>query len=251
LARLTLSRFGSWWQLVTSFSFHRVWIAGHDHPLQVNCLGCLALHHLADQDLPIQVDPAVNQLQWLLADRLAVDIEQDFVTEDTKVELVPLSVKHLWDIPGQGLQLSVEVQDRKLHSLPRRVETNSKLWAPLCVGDPDEVPRIGARSTIPESCDKAELLWQSLVEDSQCVHPQVGGGVNPVGRLHFVGTTHPGNAGVSIKVYIKLKLPDEIKRLKVIITRLIISTWVGDFLCIARSPGGVWCRGGRGFWRDQ
>jgi len=237
LARLTLSRFGSWWQLVTSFSFHRVWIAGHDHPLQVNCLGCLALHHLADQDLPIQVDPAVNQLQWLLADRLAVDIEQDFVTEDTKVELVPLSVKHLWNIPGQGLQLSVEVQDRKLHSLPRRVETNSKLWAPLCVGDPDEVPRIGARSTIPESCDKAELLWQSLVEDSQCVHPQVGGGVNPVGRLHFVGTTHPGNAGVSIKVYIKLKLPDEIKRLKVIITRLIISTWVGDFLCIAWPSG--------------
>ena len=72
LARLTLSRFGSWlgkvsyfifilfftyWKLVTSFSFHRVWIAGHDHPLQVNCLGCLALHHLANQDLPIQVDP--------------------------------------------------------------------------------------------------------------------------------------------------------------------------------------------------
>ena len=71
LARLTLSRLGSWlgeasylfiivftyWQFVTSFSFHRVWIAGHDHPLQVNCLGCLAVHHLADQDLPVQVDP--------------------------------------------------------------------------------------------------------------------------------------------------------------------------------------------------
>lgn len=103
LARLTLSRFGPWRQFVTSFSFHRVWIAGHDHPLQVNCLGRLAVHQLADQDLPIQVDPAVDQLQWLLSDRLAVDIEQNFVTEDPKMELVPLSVKDLRNIPGQGL----------------------------------------------------------------------------------------------------------------------------------------------------
>ena len=82
------------------------------------------------------------------------------------MELVPLGVKHLWNIPGQGLQLPIEVQDRKLHSLPRGVEADSKLWAPLCVGDPDEMPRVGARSTIPESCHKAELLWKSLVEDS-------------------------------------------------------------------------------------
>jgi len=75
LARLTLSRFCPWWQFVTSFPFHGVWIAGHDHPLQVNCLGCLAVHHLADQDLPVQVDPAVNQLQWFLSNGLAVDIE--------------------------------------------------------------------------------------------------------------------------------------------------------------------------------
>ena len=117
----------------------------------------------------------------------------------------------------------------------------------MCVGDPDEMPGIGTRSAIPECCHKAELLWKSLVEDSQCVHSEVGGRINPVGRLHFVGATHPeqnriipslrpclpGNAGVSIKIYIQLKLPDEIKRLKVVITRLIISTWVGDFLCIA------------------
>jgi len=167
------------------------------------------------------------------------------------MELVPFSIKHLWDIPGQGLELPVEVQDRKLHRLPRWVKTNSKLWAPLCVGDPDEMPRIGARTTIPEGCHKAELLWQSLVEDSQCVHPEVCGRINPVGRLHFVRTTHPGNTGVSIKVYIQFKLSDEIKRLKVVITGLIISTWVGDLLCIARSPGGVWCRRGRGFWRYQ
>lgn len=163
------------------------------------------------------------------------------------MELVPFSIKHLWDIPGQGLELPVEVQDRKLHRLPRWVKTNSKLWAPLCVGDPDEMPRIGARTTIPEGCHKAELLWQSLVEDSQCVHPEVCGRINPVGRLHFVRTTHPehsgiipslrpclpGNTGVSIKVYIQFKLSDEIKRLKVVITGLIISTWVGDLLCIA------------------
>ena len=49
--------FYTYWQFVTSFSFHRVWIAGHDHPLQVDRLSCLALHHLADQDLPVQVDP--------------------------------------------------------------------------------------------------------------------------------------------------------------------------------------------------
>ena len=163
------------------------------------------------------------------------------------MELVPFSIKHLWDIPGQGLELPVEVQDRKLHRLPRWVKTNSKLWAPLCVGDPDEMPWICARTTIPECCHKAELLWQSLVEDSQCVHPEVCGRINPVGRLHFVRTTHPehsgiipslrpclpGNTGVSIKVYIQFKLSDEIKRLKVVITGLIISTWVGDLLCIA------------------
>ena len=47
----------TYWQFVTSFPFYRIWIAGHDHPLKVDCLGRLAVHHLADQDLPIQVDP--------------------------------------------------------------------------------------------------------------------------------------------------------------------------------------------------
>ena len=107
------------------------------------------------------------------------------------MELVPFGVKHLRHIPGESLQLPVEIQDGKLDSLPCRVETNSKLRAPLCVGDPDQMPRVGPGSAVPECCHKAELLRQSLVEDSQCVHPQVGGRINPVGRLHFVGTTHP------------------------------------------------------------
>ena len=43
----------------------------------------------------------------------------------------------------------------------------------------------------------------------------------------------PGNTGVSVEVYIQLELSDEVKRLKIIITRLIIGTRVSDFLCIA------------------
>jgi len=251
LARFPLGRFCPWWQFVTSFPFYRIWIAGHDHPLKVDCLGRLAVHHLADQDLPVQVDPAINELQWFLSNRFTIDVEQNFVSEDTKMEFVPLGVKHLRHIPGEGLKLPIEVQDGKLHCLPRWVETYGKLGVPLCVGDPYKMPRIGPRTPVPERRHKAELLRQALIEDTKGVHPQVGCRIYPVRSLHLVRATHPGNTGVSVEVYIQLELSDEVKRLKIIITRLIISTRVSDFLCIARSPGSVGCRGGRGFWRHQ
>lgn len=103
LARLPLGRLGSFRQLVAGLPLHRVGIAGHHHPLQVDRLRLLALNLFADENLPIEVDPAVHQLERLLAHRLAVDVEKHLVTEHPEVDLVPLRVKHLRNIPRQGL----------------------------------------------------------------------------------------------------------------------------------------------------
>ena len=107
------------------------------------------------------------------------------------MEFVPLGVKHLRHIPGEGLKLPIEVQDGKLHCLPRWVETYGKLGVPLCVGDPYKMPRIGPRTPVPERRHKAELLWQALIEDTKGVHPQVGCRIYPVRSLHLVRATHP------------------------------------------------------------
>ena len=163
------------------------------------------------------------------------------------MEFVPLGVKHLRHIPGEGLMLPIEVQDGKLHRLPRWVETYGKLGVPLCVGDPYKMPWIRPWTPVPERRHKAELLRQALIEDTKGVHSQVGCRIYPVRSLHLVRATHPepsefiqrirsfapGNTGVSVEVYIQLELSDEVKRLKIIIARLIISTRVSHFLCIA------------------
>ena len=107
------------------------------------------------------------------------------------MDLVPLRVEHLWDIPRQCLKFSVEVEYGELNSLSAGVEPHSELWAALGVGDPDEVPWLPPGPPVPECCDKAELLGQALVEHPQCVHPQVGRRVNPVCRLHLVRASHP------------------------------------------------------------
>ena len=109
------------------------------------------------------------------------------------MEFVPLGVKHLRHIPGEGLKLPIEVQDGKLHCLARWVETYGKLGVPLCVGDPYKMPRIGPRTPVPERRHKAELLWQALIEDTKGVHPQVGCRIYPVRSLHLVRATHPRN----------------------------------------------------------
>ena len=69
LARLPLGRLGSFLearcegglgahrQLVAGLPLHRVGIAGHHHPLQVDRLRLLALNLFADENLPIEVDP--------------------------------------------------------------------------------------------------------------------------------------------------------------------------------------------------
>ena len=96
--------------------------------------------------------------------------------------------------------------------------------------DPDELPAVGGGSPVPEGRHEAELFRQSLVEDSQCWHYQVGGGVNPVGGLQPVGASHTRHSGVTVQVDIQLELADKVKGLKVVIPSFVISTGIFDFL---------------------
>ena len=64
----------------------------------------------------------------------------------------------------------------------------------------------------------------------QCWHDEVGGGVNPVCSLHSVGASDSGNPRITIQVDIKLKLADEVKRLQIIISRLVVSTGILNLL---------------------
>ena len=114
--------------------------------------------------------------------------------------------------------------------MPGWVQTHSKLRLALGVGDPDELPPVGGRSSVPEGRHEAELFWQSLVEDSQCGHYQVGGGVDPVGGLQSVGASDPRHSGVTVQVDIQLELADKVKGLKVVIPSFVISTRIFDFL---------------------
>ena len=137
---------------------------------------------------------------------------------------------NLWLLPRKCLQFSIIVEDGELDGVPGWVQAHSKLRLALGVGDPDELPPVGGRSPVPEGRDEAELFRQSLVEDSQCGHDQVGGGVNPVSGLQPVGASHPRHSGVAVQVDIQLELADKVKGLKVVIPSFVISTGIFDFL---------------------
>ena len=82
-------------QFVTSLPGHAVRVARHHHPLQVNGLGPLTVRLLGDHDLPVEINPAVHHLQWLLPHGLAVDVEDHLISPHSEVELVPLTVENL------------------------------------------------------------------------------------------------------------------------------------------------------------
>jgi len=109
------------------------------------------------------------------------------------------------------LEVSVVVEDGELDRIPGRVQTHGKLRLTLGVGDPDELPPVGGRSPVPEGGHEAELLRKSLIENPECGHDEVGGGVYPVGRLEPVGAPDPSNSGVAVKVNIEFKLSDKVK----------------------------------------
>lgn len=90
-------------KFVACFPLHAFRVAGHHHPLQVDPMGQAASSFLGNEDIPVEVDPAVDRLQRLLAHGLAVDVEDHPVPEHAEVQLVPLVVEHLGFLPGEGL----------------------------------------------------------------------------------------------------------------------------------------------------
>ena len=160
------------WQLVARLPGRALRVAGHDHPLEVDGHRPQRVRLLGDDDLPVEVDPAVHVLHGPLPGRPAVDVQGHPVPEDPEVDLVPVGVEDLRHLPGQRLQGAVVAQDGELHGLPGRVQAHGELRLALGVRDADQVPApAGTAPTAAERRHEAELLRQALVE-----HPTGGGG---------------------------------------------------------------------------
>jgi len=148
---------------------------------------------------------------------------------------VPLSVEHLSLLPSEGLQLPVVVEDTELYGLPDGVETHGELRSPRTVRDSNQLPWGVGGATVAEGGHEAELLGQTLVEYPECGHNEVGHRVYPVSCLHPVGATNPCHARIAVEVDIKLKFTNEVKGLKIVVTRLVVGTGIGDLLNITWS----------------
>ena len=61
-------------------------------------------------------------------------------------------------------------------------------------------------------------------------HDEVCRGVNSVGSLHPVWSSDSGDSRISVKIDVELELSDEVKGLKIIIPRLVISAGILDWL---------------------
>ena len=55
----------------------------------------ITFFNLRDENFSVEIDPGVDGLERLLPHGLAVHVENHAVTEHAKVQLVPLSIKHL------------------------------------------------------------------------------------------------------------------------------------------------------------
>jgi len=130
----------------------------------------LTISFFRDHDVPIQIYPAVHQLERLLSHWFTVDIEDDLVSEYSKVKLVPLSIKHFRLFPGQCLQFTIVVQDGKLNGISSRVQPNCKLWLACSICYPNQLPPGVGWDPVTKGGDEAELFRQTLVENSQGWH---------------------------------------------------------------------------------
>ena len=58
----------------------------------------------------------------------------------------------------------------------------------------------------------------------QSWHNKVCSGIYPISCLHTIRSSNPAHTGISVQVHIQFELPYKIKRLKVVVSRLVIRT---------------------------